>query len=428
MRPTRAGIGLILSTIACVIAGRILGLLELFILAAMAFVALVLAAIYTATVRLDLGVGRTATPSRLRAGSPARIDLVLQNKARRSTPLISAHDRVHGARGASLLLAPIVSGRDARIAYRLPTSRRGIVEVGPLDLTIGDPLGLTQATLRAAEVTNLVVHPQLIELRALVAIAGHDPTADQQPIRALANTGDEFFALRPYIVGDELKRVNWRASARSEDLVVRQEERPKTGRVTVVLDRRREVYDEAGFERAVSAALSALHSGFRGGDSLRFLTSAGPAVTDIRSRADLDAVDEQLAVINATESASLVRTLEDQTRIGRGGTLVVVTGGITEHTATAIGRTRRTFGLVILVTCQRPGDTGVPGAVVHDGEQDLPTQWHRAVSAASGGAGRSGPSRSKASPATTETATAGRATSNGARPATDHRTTNGTGR
>ena len=383
MRPTRAGVGLVAAVAACAIAGRVLGLLELFVLAAMGAIALVIAALYTATVRLDLGVGRTATPARLRAGSPARIDLVLQNKANRRTPLISAHDSVQGSKGAALMLAPIEPRRDARIAYRLPTSRRGVIEVGPLDLKIGDPLGLTQASVRAAEVTGLMVHPQLIELRPLVAIAGHDPTADQQPIRSLANSGDEFFALRPYVVGDELRRVNWRASARSDDLVVRQEERPKTGRVTVILDRRKEVFDHDGFERAVSAALSALHSGFRGGDSLRFLTSAGPAVTDIRSRADLDAVDEQLALIDTTESASLVRTLEEQTRVGRGGTLVVITGELTDHLETALSRSRRTFGLVITISCQVPPPSRVPAVIYHDGAEDLPTMWRRAVSSTS---------------------------------------------
>lgn len=379
MRPTRAGFGLILTTVACAITGRILGLLELFVLATMGAAALILAAVYTSTVRLDLGVGRSATPARLRAGSPARVDLVLHNRARRSTPVIAAHDSVQDAQGAVLMLAPIRPKGDARIAYRLPTHRRGVVKVGPLDLTLGDPLGLTKAQLRAAEVTNLMVHAKLIDLKPLVAIAGHDPTAEQQPRRALANSGDEFFALRPYVVGDELKRVNWRASARRDELVVRQEERPKTGRVTVILDRRREIYDEEGFERAVSAALSALHSGFRGGDALRFLTSATTSSeTDIRSRSDLDAVDEQLVLIDRTESASLIGSLEEQTKVGRGGTLVVVTGRIAQHLDTAVARARRTFGLVIVIACQ--STTNLPNwSISHDGHADLPVAWHRAI-------------------------------------------------
>jgi uncharacterized protein (DUF58 family) len=384
MRPTRAGLGLLVIGVGLLVAGRTLGILELYLLAAMALIALILAALYTVSTRLDLSINRLATPSRLRAGTPARIDLTMRNRARRGTPVLSAHDQVQGGRGASVLLAPLAGGNEAKIAYRLPTQRRGRLRVGPLDLSLGDPLGLTRSKIRAAEVTNLMVHPRLIELIPLVAVAGHDPTADQQPIRAIANSGDEFFALRPYVVGDELKRVNWRASARIDDLVVRQEERPKTGRVTVLLDRRSEVYDEPGFERAVSASLSALHSGFRGGDALRFLTTAGPAVSDIRTRSELDAVDEQLALIETTQSASLVRSLEELNRTSRGGTLVVVTGQLQPQIEQVIARSRKTFGLAIVITCMEAPDGNAPWAITYAEADDLAAEWRLVVTASKG--------------------------------------------
>jgi len=393
MRPTRAGLGLLVVGVALAFSGRLLGILELYLLAAMAIIALLLAAVYTATARLDLSISRVATPARLRAGSPARIDLAIRNRARRRTPVLSAHDHVQGGRGASVLLAPLSPGREARIAYRLPTHRRGRLRIGPLDLSLGDPLGLTRSQIRAAGVTDLMIHPRLIGLMPLVAIAGHDPTADQQPIRAIAPAGDEFFALRPYVVGDELKRVNWRASARMDDLVVRQEERPKTGRVTVVLDRRTEVYDDEGFERAVSAALSALHSGFQGGDALRFLTSAGAAVSDIRTRSELDGVDEQLALIEPTQSASLIRSLEELNRISRGGTLVVVTGMVNDTLEPVVARSRRTFGLVLVVSCVRSTDPRYPDgnpdwAITYDGVTDLAVEWRVALTAVKGASER----------------------------------------
>ena len=386
MRPTRAGLGLLIVGLALALAGRLLGILELYLLAGMALVALILAAVYTLTTRLDLSISRVTTPARLRAGTPARVDLAIANRSRRRTPVLSAHDHVQGGRGASVLLAPFGSGREARVAYRLPTNRRGRLGIGPLDLSLGDPLGLTRSQVRAAGTTELMVHPQLLDLAPLVAVAGHDPTADQQPIRAIATTGDEFFALRPYVVGDELRRVNWRASARLDDLVVRQEERPKTGRVTVVLDRRAEVYDDAGFERAVSAALSALHSGFRGGDALRFLTTASPAVSDIRTRSELDGVDEQLALIEPTRSASLIRSMEELSRVSRGGTLVVVTGALTEAVEPVVARARRAFGLVLVIACVRSPtyqpDTDRGWAITYDGATDLAGQWQSAINAA----------------------------------------------
>lgn len=387
MRPTRAGLGLLIVGIALALAGRLLGIIELYLLAAMALIAVALAAVYTMTTRLDLSIGRVTTPARLRAGTPARVDLAIRNRARRRTPVLSAHDHVQGGRGASVLLAPLSAGREARVAYRLPTNRRGRLRIGPLDLSLGDPLGLTRSQVRAAGTTELTVHPKLITLAPLVAVAGHDPTADQQPLRAIAISGDEFFALRPYVVGDELRRVNWRASARTDDLVVRQEERPNTGRVTVVLDRRAEVYDEESFERAVSAALSALHSGFRGGDALRFLTTAGPAVSDIRTRSELDGVDEQLALIEPTRSASLIRSVEELSRVSRGGTLVVVTGALSDSVEPAVARANKAFGLVLVVTCaasHHHRDGIPPWAINYDGATDLAGGWQSAITAARG--------------------------------------------
>ncbi len=380
MSPTKAGTALFITTVVTALAGRLLGLVELLILACIGFLAVVFAIVYTATARLDIGVSRIATPARLRAGTTARIDLILRNRGRRRTPVMSAHDQLQDGRGATVHVAPIGPGTEARLAYRLPAHRRGRFRVGPLDLTLSDPLGLTKATVRAARQTDLMIHPKLINLSPLTAIAGFDPTADQQPLRAIANSGDEFFALRPYVVGDELKRVNWRASAHFDELIVRQDERPRTGRVTVLLDRRSEVYDDAGFERAVSTALSALYAGFRGGDSLRFLTTAGAAVTDIRTRSELEAVDEQLALIDVAPNASLPNSLEQLGRVTRGGTLVVITGFVTPEIEQALRKVQRTFGLLVPISCQRPRHEPAPWLVIHDSDDTLAEKWSGAIS------------------------------------------------
>lgn len=388
MKLTRAGVGLFFTSLLLAVGARVLGLLELYILAAACLLALVLAVAYTLATRLDVGVSRIATPARLRAGTTARIDLVIRNRSRRRTPVMSAHDQLQDGRGATVHIAPLPHRSEARLAYRLPAHKRGKFSVGPLDLTLGDPLGLTTTTVRAARMTDLMIHPKLIDLPPLAAVSGHDPTADQQPLRSIANSGNEFFALRPYIVGDELKRVNWRASARVDDLVVRQDERPRTGRVIVLLDQRSAVYDEAGFERAVSATLSALYSGFRGGDSLRFITSAGAGVTDIRTRSELEAVDEQLALIDVDYDASLGSSLEDLGRGARGGTLVVITGVLNDNVERALARARRNFGHVITVSCQRPTDRVPEWLIVHDADETLAAKWRRVVGNAPVKAGR----------------------------------------
>ena len=386
MRLTRSGVALLVVAVGCLVIGRLFGTLELFLLGAMSLIAVLVAVAFTATTRLDLAVGRTAAPVRMRAGSPARIDLSLRNNARRRTPVLLLRDEVQGTKAAALMLAPIGAGATAQVAYRLPTRRRGELVVGPLDLTIGDPLGLTRSTVRASRDVSLMVHAELLDLHPLHAIAGRDPTADQQPTRTLAEGGDEFFALRPYVVGDELRRVHWPATARFNDLVVKQEERPRTGRVTVLLDRNQHVYDEAAFERAVTAALSALHAGWAGDDALRFVASGTSRFADIRSRMELDAVDERLATITWSDRASLVSTVDEISRIGHGGTLVVVSGDVTPELAPSIERARRSFGRVMTILCPSArgeasagADAVPPDTIFHRDHATLIEQWAAAT-------------------------------------------------
>ncbi len=376
MRLTRAGSGLLVVCAISLALGRIFGLVELYLLAAMCGLALIFAVLSTLSARVQLRVSRVATPARLRVGTPARVDLSLTNVSRRRTPVLHLRDQVQDSAGASLILAPIAGYGTAKIAYRLPTRRRGILRIGPLDLKVGDPLGLTMSLIQASDQISLIVHAELVDLGVLHAIAGNDPTADQQPIRALASGGDEFFALRPYVIGDELRRVHWRASARTGDLVVRQEERPQTGRVTVILDQRTEAFTADGCERGVSATLSILSAGWRGDDALRFLTSGSGTFADIRSRAEFDAVDEQLALIELTEAASLVRTIDETVRVGRGGTLIVVTGQLGGELEQALELARRRYGRVITVMCNQPEGTEMPAdSLCFDGLRPLSEQW-----------------------------------------------------
>ena len=377
MRLTRAGVAILITTFGSILAGRIFGTEELYLLGAIAGVALLIALISTSTTRLAIAISRTATPVRLRVGTPARVDLRLVNQSRRSTPVLRLRDEVEGTRAATLMLAPVAPGAEATVAYRLPTRRRGHLDIGPLDLTFEDPMGLTRSVVRASRAITLTVHAELIDLEPLQAVAGRDPTADQQKRRTLASGGDEFFALRPYVNGDELRRVHWRASARTGELVVRQDERPRTGRVTVLLDRQRLAYPGDTFELAVTAALSSLHAAWRSDDALRFATSGTSRFADIRSRGELDAIDEQLALIEPTDAASLVRAIDEMGKVGHGGTMVVITGRPTTELSRSVEAARRSFGTIITVICAPDDTEPPPEAIIFDDAASFARQWRQ---------------------------------------------------
>lgn len=388
MRPTRASLALAVAGGSMVALGRALGTIELYYLGAMAGAAIILAVLYAASVQLDLEIARRAAPVRLRAGQPARIDLELTNTARRSTPVLRVTDHVSGSSGARVSLAGI-GGRDrATIAYQLPTRTRGLLEVGPLDLSFGDPLALTTSTVRASAASRLLVHAPLLPFAPLRGRVGQEQIGELRKDRTLRFGGDEFYALRPYVIGDELRRVNWRATARTDELMVRTDEQPRTARTTIVLDRRSAAYSPDGFERAVSAALSALYAGWNPNDLLRLMTTEPTVVTDIHSVDELELVDDRFATIRWSgggstttdpDGSSLIAALRDLTRRSRGGTLIIVTGAPEVDLAPALIGLGRRYRRVVAITCEPTPVTGIPGHIRHDGVSDPVSQWREVM-------------------------------------------------
>ncbi len=408
MRPTRACATLFAAGVVITVVGRGLGALELYLLGAMAGVAIVAAIVYTASVQLDLEISRRAAPAKLRAGQPARIDLEIHNSSRRATPVLRVTDHVSGSSGAQVSLAS-VKGRDRSVvAYQLPTRSRGLLEVGPLDISFGDPLALTRSTVRASAASQLLVHAPLLPFDTLKGFVGQEQIGELTHDRRIRLGGDEFYALRPYVMGDELRRVNWRATARTDDLMVRTDERPRTGRTTVVFDRRASAYSTEGFERAVSATLSALVAGWNPEDALRLVTTEPTVITDIHATSELDVVDDRLATIrpssttvlnpsstkepgsrSASTRSSLITTLQDLSHRTRGGTLVVVTGAPEAELAAAMVGLGRRYRSTVVITCEPNPVQNIGRHVRHDGTSDPVAEWRQVLKQPVGQAGYS---------------------------------------
>jgi uncharacterized protein (DUF58 family) len=270
---TRAGWGILLTGVGLLVAGRLFALPELLITGCALIALLVVAAVLTAGTPLRLEVVRTLHPDRVHAGTASRVEVVVRNRGRRRTPVLRLRDGVTGTPGAELLLAPLERSARVRAAYRLPTHQRGIVTVGPLELELGDPFGLTRASVVAAGATTLIVYPHVDDVAAPPRSEGADPHGWRTP--GLQLGGDEFHSLRAYVVGDDRRRIHWPTTARRDELTVRQHERRQQGRTTLLLDVRADLHSEESFERAVSAAASLLVASAERGDEVRLVTTDG---------------------------------------------------------------------------------------------------------------------------------------------------------
>lgn len=165
------------------------------------------------------------------------------------------------------------------LAYPVHATLRGRWELGPLDVRHADPFGLatTRSTLGAPVIVT--VWPAVTELRlppdALVA----EP--DRVALGARSPAPDDA-ALRDYRLGDDLRRVHWRSTARLGNVVVRSDERAGMRPATVLLDL---PPDEDAAEWTISLGASAALALLAAAHPVRLAGGrAAPSVVDPESR------------------------------------------------------------------------------------------------------------------------------------------------
>ena len=378
---TRRGWALTIGGLVLVVAGRLLGLLELYVLAAGCWALMAVALAFLALRPADVEARRTLTPNRVRAGDETRVELTLSNRGARATPVIELRDPVDGGpKRARLLMAPLPAGTTERAHYRIPTDRRGVVTVGPLEIRRFDSLALAAKGAIAAPESELVVYPVFEELLPLPHAPGDDRRGGFRRATAIGTSGDDFYALRPWVVGDDLRQVHWPSTARRDELMVRQQDIPWQGRATVVLDVRQRLHDDDSLEQAVSAAAGIVAASGRGDAQVRLVTTDGADSGFGSGPGHVEAMLERLARIDAGEGdlPALPHT--------SGAMALIVSADVPAADLAHLARLGDRRGSLTVVVVARAGahtEPAAAGTVVRIGPgQPLAPAWNRAMAAA----------------------------------------------
>ncbi len=251
--------------VAMLVAGRILGVTELFGLAAAAGAVVAFGVTRVRSPRLRVALSAEVAPPVLSVGDPATLELSIENSGTVPTPTGRLHLVPTGGGDGPLVEVPrLVPGERATVSLRLPTGRRGRHEVAGFDAVLVDGLGTARRSLTRVGTSRYGVRPVAEPLSGAVPSGGGG--ADLETTRSSADrlrSGASL--LRPYLPGDDLRRIHWPTTARIGDLMVREggdRERDVSTGVTVVLAQRYVPTDRDGgadgFEEAVSAAASLL--------------------------------------------------------------------------------------------------------------------------------------------------------------------------
>lgn len=332
-----------------VLVARLLAIWELYVVGLAALALVIVATLSVGLSRLKVNVSRQVHPVRLHARQPARVDMRIRSLGRRS-PVLRLRDPVAGTNGADISLGPLDANQSVAAAYRLPTDHRGVLRIGPMTVEVVDPFGLARVSAQAAAVADITVFPELLDVVAAPFTVGHDPHGGAQAPMSTTRSGDDFYALRQYTVGDDLRRVHWRSTARRDELMVRQHELPWQGRVTVLLDTRHEGTDGEAFELAVSGTASVLAASAKRRDVTRLVTTDGGDSDFATGHAHLDALLEFLATVHVSSRGGVQLAVSKLHQHSVGGALVAFTVLPTRQDIEALMRLRQSYGSVTIVS------------------------------------------------------------------------------
>ncbi|MEU6784865.1 DUF58 domain-containing protein [Nonomuraea angiospora] len=352
---TRAGWGLAAASVLVYAVGAPFGYAQAAVLAVAGLAAVGAGALWTLR-GAGLDVRRELTPVKVARGEPAVALLHVRNTGRRRHAGLVARDT---CRGTSVTVEVPALARDTArtVSYRLPTRRRGETPVGPLLLDRTDPFGLARRSIAYGRTDLLLVRPRTVPLAP--PHAGRRRQLDGLDSRSAPNGAISFNGLRDYVIGDDLRHVHWRSTARTGVLMVKELTDVNLPSTVTVLDTRHSSYEgDDEFELAVDVAASVACAVTRDRFPVRLLTGAGELLHARGGPGETEEVLDRLAVVERSEQADA--PLHALRRAGSGGALVLVSGsfdGLADAAAV-----RRRFDEVVFVRVGEPVEGGRPAA------------------------------------------------------------------
>jgi len=358
------------------IAARMVGSPSLHIAAVGVAILPLVAWVFVILTRHRLTVVRRLSATKVPLGQRLTVDLEVDNQSPTTTSFLLVEDKVPPSlgRSARLVLTGLPGRNGQRVRYHVTCRSRGRFAIGPLSLSLQDPFALTRIRLDYSGRDHVVVFPEVEDLEhGLQSPFGAG--RGRSLTRHLLPSGEEFYTMREYQLGDDLRRIHWKSVARRGRLMIRQDEAARRGTSALFLDTRASAIGlsgEAAFERAVSAAASVGVLLSRSGFTVR-LTMPDTKPTALPE----DTLLDKLSAVSHSHASSLGPALVSLRSVaGVDSTLVVVTAPPGPQELATLTRIGSAFGpkLAVLVHPVEPATLPTAGRSQLEGKASVARQ------------------------------------------------------
>ncbi len=188
-------------------------------------------------VRLE--VKRTSKEISIYEGDEVWIELSLKNRGKTLTYLEvydSLPSDVKVVEGSNHQILKLEEDEKKTIRYKIACPFRGDIEIGPVRLRYRDPFNFHVEEWTSDEPMNLFVLPDLEEMENVNVRPLYTRSWLGNIKSRSMGIGSEFFSLREYLPEDEMKKINWKATARFLEPMANEFVGERMGDVIIVVD------------------------------------------------------------------------------------------------------------------------------------------------------------------------------------------------
>lgn len=138
------------------------------------------------------------------------------------------------------LVSKLASGEGKLFQYHLRPTERGVYSFGSLNLFAVSPIGFLARKYTFDQSQEVPVYPSFLQLQKydLLAFTNRLHEYGLKKIRRIGHTM-EFEQIKDYVLGDDIRNINWKATAKRGQLMVNQYQDEKSQPIYSVIDKGR---------------------------------------------------------------------------------------------------------------------------------------------------------------------------------------------
>ena len=227
--------------------------------------------------------------------------------------------------------------------YSVTCTKRGIYNLGPAEIEVHEPLGFLQSKIKHPAADNIVIYPKLIDIEKFESHSNR-PLGESIKGTKLLNDYSRPYSVRDYEIGDPVKTIDWKSTAKTTKLKVKSYE-PSISDIFIIAVATETTYPHWAahspkkLERVVSTAASVAWLAFKRKFQLGILTNDLPLpknnpliVSPSKDKHNIDLALKALAGIKAYSVEPLEdRLMKSSRNIPKGCTLSILTSHLSKN-------------------------------------------------------------------------------------------------